>query len=227
MNQKQSCKKCEGNGYTVEHDSASNHSPEDGSCITCPIQVQCEDCLGTGELKQSWEEAFVEKGAELEHKRWSGWQDYFFRNCKTIEYQDEVSLVLPRELYDRWKRQIGTPYSELSEPEKESDRRETREYLPLVKQAIQTREREIVICSAIKLPDGRIYRGQRHSDCFRAIVDRGIPREEVIGEEQGFVTSTGRFVTREEGRILQDKAGINSVDKEGYRGKTLFSEDLY
>lgn len=93
--------------------------------------------------KQSWEEDFVEKGAELEHTRWAKWQEYFFSKCKILEYQEEVSLVLPRGLYDRWKRQIETPYSELSESEKESDRKETREYLPLVKQAIQTREREI------------------------------------------------------------------------------------
>ena len=44
---------------------------------------------------------------------------------------------------------------------------------------------------------------------------------------QGFITSENRYVGREEGRILQDKAGIKSADKGGYRGKTLFSEDLY
>lgn len=45
---KEKCKLCNGDGYTAEHDLISNHNPEDGSCITCPIQVQCEKCEGTG-----------------------------------------------------------------------------------------------------------------------------------------------------------------------------------
>lgn len=44
---------------------------------------------------------------------------------------------------------------------------------------------------------------------------------------QGFITNRGRFVSRTEGRKLQDAAGIPSADREGYRGNTLFSEDLY
>ena len=45
--------------------------------------------------------------------------------------------------------------------------------------------------------------------------------------EQGFITSKNRYVSREEGRKLQDEAGIKSIDKDGYRYNTLFSEDLY
>ncbi|MGE3278053.1 MAG: hypothetical protein AB7O67_23320 [Vicinamibacterales bacterium] len=48
------------------------------------------------------------------------------------------------------------------------------------------------------------------------------------GEDaQGFVTSRGRYVTRSEGRQLQEAAGIGSVSPSGYRGDLLFSEDLY
>ncbi len=47
-------------------------------------------------------------------------------------------------------------------------------------------------------------------------------------DAQGFITSRNRFVTREEGRVLQDAARIPSMDlPEGYKGSTLFSEDLY
>ena len=41
------CPVCNGVGYTAEHDLPSRHG-EDGECINCPIQVQCENCLGTG-----------------------------------------------------------------------------------------------------------------------------------------------------------------------------------
>jgi hypothetical protein len=44
---------------------------------------------------------------------------------------------------------------------------------------------------------------------------------------QGFITSRNRFVTREEGYALQVAAGIPSAAAGGYRGKRLFSEDLY
>lgn len=89
-------------------------------------------------------------------------------------------------------------------------------------------EPEIVICAAIKLADGFIARGHRHGDCIRHINEKYSYEKkpvEWVNHVQGFITSKNRFVTREEGRILQDAAGIPSV--EGYRGNTLFSEDLY
>ncbi len=36
------CNKCGGLGYTAEHDLPSRHG-EDGECVSCPVQVQC-DC---------------------------------------------------------------------------------------------------------------------------------------------------------------------------------------
>jgi len=76
------------------------------------------------------EKEFVEKGADLEHDRWARWQNYMF--SKGQVGQDGV-FHLPKEFVDRWFRQIATPYSKLSEEEKESDRRETRNYLPLLR----------------------------------------------------------------------------------------------
>lgn len=87
--------------------------------------------------------------------------------------------------------------------------------------------KEICICAAIKTNKGVVINGHRHSDCFHAGVAEGVDKHEMAQGEQGFTTSTGRFVTREEGRKLQDAAGIKSADKEGYRPGTLFSEDLY
>ena len=56
---------------------------------------------------------------------------------KCIEKQEywmkTILLTLPIELYKRWDRQIDTKYADLSEEEKESDRKETRNYLPLLK----------------------------------------------------------------------------------------------
>jgi|GEM_PF-2434206 len=101
-------------------------------------------------------------------------------------------------------------------------------------------DKEIVICSAVYMPevknkDGslRIIRGHRHHNCFetfRYFLESGQITEEQWSnhpDHQGFITSRNRYVTREEGRLLQDLAGIESVDPDGYRPGTLFSEDLY
>lgn len=90
--------------------------------------------------------------------------------------------------------------------------------------------KEICIVAAVKLPDGRIIRGHRHSDCYNNL--RGRPdRDSIFKQEsqiiEGFLTSHNRFVDRKEGRRLQDEAGIPSADPTGFRGSILFSEDLY
>jgi hypothetical protein len=94
-------------------------------------------------------------------------------------------------------------------------------------------ERETVICSAIRLCDGRIFRGHRHHDCIRtahALVEHQEPGSwdaKYRRHEQGFITSRNRYVDREEGLRLQKAAGIESACRSGYRHGHLFSEDLY
>ncbi len=80
-------------------------------------------------LKQEAREAFVEEGAALEHTRWAKWQEYLHSVCTKNE---DGSLNIPASYVERWERQIVTLYSELSEHEKESDRDEVRQYLPLL-----------------------------------------------------------------------------------------------
>ena len=72
---------------------------------------------------------FIEAGANLEHERWSGWQKYLHSLCTA---NDDGSLTISPERVKHWQRQIDTPYSELSEREKEYDRKEVRKYLPLI-----------------------------------------------------------------------------------------------
>lgn len=92
-------------------------------------------------------EEFIEKCADLEHERWSKWQSYFFSKC-SLKPQSQVNgmddryvyLALPKDLYERWIRQMNTKYTDLSEQEKESDRVEVRKYIPLLKDFISSRE---------------------------------------------------------------------------------------
>lgn len=88
---------------------------------------------------------FIEKGADIEHERWSKWQAWVHSKLVEADVMDGhlthrkvgTRRFLPNELYERWERQINTPYSELSEAEKESDREQVRSYDALLTTAIQ------------------------------------------------------------------------------------------
>ena len=71
----------------------------------------------------------IEALAGIEHERWVHWQSYIHSKCVC---QPDGSLTIPPDLAAQWKRQIATPYSSLSEREKESDREQVRSYLPLI-----------------------------------------------------------------------------------------------
>lgn len=71
-----------------------------------------------------------EQLAAIEHERWADWMRYLFSKC---EHRPDGSVVIPAGLAERWQRQVYTPYCDLSEPEKQSDRDEVDRYWHLVK----------------------------------------------------------------------------------------------
>lgn len=78
----------------------------------------------------------IEQLASIEHQRWSHWQQYLHEKCTK---KDDGSLVIPPHLVDHWQKQIATPYEQLSEVEKESDREQVRMYLPTIIGALATK----------------------------------------------------------------------------------------
>ena len=85
---------------------------------------------------------------------------------------------------------------------------------------------EICICAAVITAEGLMFRGHRHSDAMHA-AQQAFCRPLRTENAQGFITSRGRFVDRQEGRQLQEAADIGSKAPSGYRSNLLFSEDLY
>lgn len=63
----------------------------------------------------------IEKLADYEHDRWSRWQNYVFN--VSLKNKDG-SVTIPKYYVDRWQRQINTLYKDLTESEKDSDRKE-------------------------------------------------------------------------------------------------------
>lgn len=59
--------------------------------------------------------------AAYAHEAWSGWMRYMFNKA---EVNEDGTWTMPADLVTRWKRQMTTPYAELPESEKASDRAE-------------------------------------------------------------------------------------------------------
>lgn len=79
------------------------------------------------------EQELIERLAAKEHDSWARWMDYLFNRCDIERGKDGFRYVIPHELVERWKRQVDTPYTDLSEQEKQSDRDEVAHILPIIK----------------------------------------------------------------------------------------------
>ena len=75
-------------------------------------------------------EMVTEKLAAYAHKAWSGWMDYLFEKSTL---NTDGTVTIPVWAVERWKRQAKTPYAELPENEKESDRQEAEIMLEIVR----------------------------------------------------------------------------------------------
>lgn len=71
-----------------------------------------------------------EKLAALCHEQWSGWMKYMFSKSKL---SSAGCIIIPKDLVDRWCKQMNTPYKKLSEEEKNSDRAEADKFIKLIK----------------------------------------------------------------------------------------------
>ena len=84
--------------------------------------------------------------ARYSHEAWSGWMEYMFTKGR-FEESNEYALawIMPSWAVDRWQRQMNTPYDELPEEEKESDRKEADKILAAiarVKKEAKEKEKE-------------------------------------------------------------------------------------
>ena len=91
-------------------------------------------------------EEIVEQMADIEHKRWSSWQKWM-HECSTKNA--DGSLTIPADKVERWERQITTEYKDLSEEEKESDRKQVYPYLDIItsyrEQGVKAEKKRIIL----------------------------------------------------------------------------------
>lgn len=62
-----------------------------------------------------------EKLAAYAHEAWAGWMRYLFTKAPV---NSDGTWTMPDWAVTRWQRQMNTPYADLPESEKESDRKE-------------------------------------------------------------------------------------------------------
>jgi hypothetical protein len=77
-----------------------------------------------------------EKLAALEHESWSGWMVFIFSKGRLLDTGPDTGgfLIAPTSAV-RWQRQMNTPYADLTESEKESDRKEADRVIALLLEA--------------------------------------------------------------------------------------------
>jgi len=80
------------------------------------------------------EQELIEQLADKEHASWARWMQYLFSKCSVVEDGAGYErYYIPRSLVARWKMQADTPYEQLSEQEKQSDRDEVAHILPIIR----------------------------------------------------------------------------------------------
>lgn len=106
--------------------------------------------------------------AKLAHEIWARWMTYQFGKCESGPLSHE--LIIPGALVDRWRRQKNTPYDELPESEKESDRKIADEILAVLHQGrtcVRCGEREgdpVILCGECRTEYALAAREKRERD---------------------------------------------------------------
>jgi len=70
--------------------------------------------------------------AEYAHDSWSGWMKYL---AEKTTFNADGTATIPAWAVTRWNRQMHTPYADLPEPEKESDRVEADKIIAITQDA--------------------------------------------------------------------------------------------
>ena len=80
--------------------------------------------------KQDLKRERLEAIAAIQHEIWLSWMEYLF----SVSFlNDDRSATIPAKKVARWVKQMNTSYSELSEEEKEEDRKQARKVLATLK----------------------------------------------------------------------------------------------
>ncbi|KKN66522.1 hypothetical protein LCGC14_0470560 [marine sediment metagenome] len=122
----------------INKDGKVEFSPT-GAHVTVTEDGWIRASWGTSINKESEMSELFEKLAAVQHDIWASWQRWVHENKMTEDSFGD--LTVQRVEYKRWQRQIKTPYDDLTESEKDSDREQVRKFWDL----IQPNEASLVV----------------------------------------------------------------------------------
>ena len=96
--------------------------------------------------------------ASKEHDKWSSWMKHLFGKSMLM---GDGSVVIPEENVDRWKRQMSTPYDQLTETEQGSDRKVVQEFFVVLIEGIAIRHYQCWSGELLKNCEENLSRFQR------------------------------------------------------------------
>lgn len=108
--------------------------------------------------------ALRERLAALAHEQWAGWMRYLFSRCEgPMPTWESDGLLMPIEWVKRWERQMNTPYADLSEAEKDSDRKEADRVLAALAfpEPLSERQNEKTLVSGAEIHEAEPKNEQR------------------------------------------------------------------
>lgn len=91
-----------------------------------------EECHFEKEKQSNFYLNTREELAEFAHREWSKWMKYLFSKCALPIHPTQAGVIIPPQQIQRWTRQMNTEYKDLTEEEKESDRKEADEILKVI-----------------------------------------------------------------------------------------------
>ncbi len=86
-----------------------------------------------------------EQLAAVQHEIWAHWMRYMF-TCG--QFGPDGSWTMPTDKVERWQRQMSTPYSDLTDKERESDRHQADKVLAVVSADLAAAKARIVAVEA-------------------------------------------------------------------------------
>ena len=114
--------------------------------------------------EKEYESEALERVAAFCHSQWSGWMKYLFSKSS---FPQGGGCLIPEWATERWLRQMKTDYMDLSDQEKESDRKEARGFLA----ALDQKAGEPGECQA------KYHMDQDHEHCQRPPSGKSGPEE--------------------------------------------------
>lgn len=115
-------------------------------------------------------EDLLELFADFIHYQWSHWMKNQFSKMEDTHHHEtkkQTGMFMPFEFVVRWQRQMNTPYSELFEKEKDSNREWARKILKLFQDYINKQFPTFIGCiyddNGCSGYDDGVYSCRRHS----------------------------------------------------------------